>query len=99
MYAIVWEFRARPGQETAFEQVYGPEGAWARLFARGAGFLGTELLGDADERGRYLTIDRWTSRAAFEAFRQRWDEEYRALDGQCAAMRLHETPLGSFTPP
>lgn len=97
MHAIVWEFWAKAGQEAEFERVYGPEGAWARLFARGEGFLGTELLRDADQRGRYLTIDRWTSSAAFDAFRQRWAEEYRALDRQCEALRQRETPLGSFT--
>ena|SRR5687768_6951756 len=99
MHAIVWEFWARTGREAEFERVYGPEGAWARLFARGEGFLGTELLRDVEARGHYLTIDRWTSFADFAAFRQRWAEEYQALDRRCAALRAREAPLGSFAPP
>jgi heme-degrading monooxygenase HmoA len=96
MYVIVWEFRAKAGHEEEFERVYGPEGKWAQLFAHGEGYLGTELLGDVADRGRYVTIDRWTSHAAFEAFRRQWSDEYRALDRRCEALRAEETALGSF---
>jgi heme-degrading monooxygenase HmoA len=99
MHVIVWEFRASAGQEAEFERVYGPEGVWADLFARGDGFIATELLRDTGERGRYLTIDRWTSQAAFEAFRHRWGEAYRALDQRCEGLRERETLLGSFANP
>lgn len=99
MHAIVWEFQVRPEQEAEFERVYGPEGAWARLFAGGEGFLGTELLRDVDDRGRYLTIDRWTSAAAFAAFRDRWADDYRDLDRRCAALTSRETALGAFVAP
>ena len=33
-YVIVWEFHVREGQEREFEDVYGPSGEWAHLFAR-----------------------------------------------------------------
>jgi heme-degrading monooxygenase HmoA len=96
MHVIIWEFRARAGLEEEFERAYGPEGTWARLFAHGDGFIGIELLRDVGERGRYLTIDRWTSQAAFEAFRHRWGDAYRAQDQRCTGLRERETPLGSF---
>ncbi len=35
VHIIVWEFRAKPGYESAFERVYGSEGEWAQL-SRGA---------------------------------------------------------------
>jgi hypothetical protein len=41
MYIILWEFQAAAGSETAFEQVYGPGGPWAQLFARADGYAGT----------------------------------------------------------
>jgi heme-degrading monooxygenase HmoA len=96
MHVIVWEFRATTGREEEFERVYGPDGAWADLFARGDGYLGTELLRDVGERGRYITIDRWTSPAAFATFRDRWASDYRALDRRCEALTSRETPLGNF---
>ena len=99
MHLIVWEFRARAGREEEFERVYGREGERARLFSRGEGYLGTEILCDVDERGRYVTIDRWTSRADFAAFRHRWASGYRELDRRCEALREQETALGSFAYP
>ncbi len=31
MFLILWEFEVKPGEETAFEKVYGPEGQWVEL--------------------------------------------------------------------
>src|SRR5262245_34417168 len=97
MYVIVWEFRVKRGQEEAFRRAYGPDGAWVRLFRRGAGYLTTELLWDEGEAQRCLTLDRWASLAAYEAFRTRWQAEYRALDGASAALTEQEALLGVFS--
>jgi len=94
-HVILWEFRVRPGSEPAFEAAYGPEGDWAVLFRRAPGYLGTELL-RAPEAGRYVTIDRWLSSAAFEAFREVHRADYDDLDRRCAGLTLEETPLGKF---
>lgn len=96
MHAIVWELRASSGHEEEFEHLYGPNGEWVQLFARAAGYIGTELLSDVEERGRYITIDRWISRSAFEAFRNRWLSGYRSLDHRCDVLREREVALGSF---
>lgn len=97
-YLYVWEFRARPGARERFEAAYGPEGEWVRLFRQAAGYLGSELLHDADEPGRYLTIDRWESRAACDAFRERFATAFEALDARCEALTERETKLGDFEP-
>ena len=94
-HVILWEFRVRPGSEPAFEAAYGPEGDWAVLFRRAPGYLGTELL-RAPDAGRYVTIDRWVSSAAFEAFREAHRADYEDLDRRCASLTLEETPLGKF---
>jgi heme-degrading monooxygenase HmoA len=47
--------------------------------------------------GRYVTIDRWESAAAFDAFRRRYAREFEALDRDCEALTTDERPLGSFT--
>jgi heme-degrading monooxygenase HmoA len=97
MHVIIWEFRARAGREEEFERAYGPAGDWARLFERGEGYLGTELHRDGAGGRRYVTIDRWASREAFEAFRARWKKDYDDLDRRCEALTEHEAPIGSFT--
>jgi heme-degrading monooxygenase HmoA len=99
VYVIVWEFRAKAGREPEFKRVYGPDGEWAQLFARGEGYLDTELLADLEAPGRYVTIDRWTSRSAFESFRRRWDGAYRELDRRCEGLTEQENALGVFTVP
>lgn len=83
MYTVVWEFLPAPGQESAFERVYGPSGEWARLFGRARGFLGTECLPHPEAPGWYRTVDRWESEIAYLAFRSRFRGEYAALDSQC----------------
>jgi heme-degrading monooxygenase HmoA len=95
-YIIVWEFRPRQGAEARFEEAYGPQGVWAKLFARGEGFVGTELNRDLKDAGRYITVDLWVSRGAFEAFRAGHQAEYTAIDQQCEALTAEEKPLGTF---
>ena len=51
----------------------------------------------ADPR-RFLTIDHWASREAYQAFRQRYADEYRQVDEQLAPLCARETPLGRLTP-
>lgn len=97
VHVILWEFRVRPGSEPAFEAAYGANGDWARLFRKAPGYLGTELLRAAQE-GRYLTVDRWASRAEFEAFRDAHRQEYGALDARCEELTIAETPMGTFGP-
>jgi heme-degrading monooxygenase HmoA len=96
MYVIVWAFRPQPGQELEFEQAYGPVGRWATLFREAPGYLGTDLLRAVDGSGRYLTVDRWQSQQAQEAFwATRW-AEYEALDHACEALTASEDCLGHY---
>lgn len=96
MFLIVWEFRVHPGREAEFERRYGLEGDWTALFSRSAEYRGSELLRSRETPGRYLTIDRWTSRAAYEAFRAAWQAQYDALDRTCATLTADERILGGF---
>ena len=97
MYVILWRFRPVVGQESAFERAYGPSGEWALLFRRHDGYLGTELLRRTDDESReYLTLDRWASRAAYQAFRASRSEEYRQLDRRLEGLTEEETLVGAF---
>ena len=44
----------------------------------------------------YLTIDRWRSRAAFEAFVRAAGPAYAALDSRGDALTVRERRLGAF---
>jgi heme-degrading monooxygenase HmoA len=95
-YVVVWEFRPRSGLEGRFEELYGPRGPWARLFASGEGFVATELNRDLKDSGRYLTLDFWKSREAYNAFRAKHAAEYAAIDRECEALTAEENSLGAF---
>ena len=95
-YLIIWEFRVRAGMEERFEKVYGPQGDWARFFARDRGFVRTELNHDLKDSQRYVTLDFWLSREAYENFRQQHSSEYGALDQECEEMTENELEVGKF---
>ena len=95
-YVYVWEFRVSPEREQEFVAAYGPSGAWSQLFRRAAGYVETLLLQDQSIAGRFLTIDRWSSQSAHEAFLRQFGAEYKALDLACEALTQHEQNLGSY---
>jgi quinol monooxygenase YgiN len=95
-YMIAWEFRPKPGAEKRFEDAYGSHGIWAAFFKQGEGFIATELNRDLKDAGRYLTLDLWVSKAAYDEFRALHSAEYQAIDAQCEALTEHESELGKF---
>ncbi len=94
-FVRIWAYRAAEGAEAGFAAAYGTEGDWVGLFRRGSGYLGTELLRAPD--GRWLTIDRWRSRADWDAFLAKHRAEYDATDRACAALTAEEWDLGDWT--
>jgi quinol monooxygenase YgiN len=92
----MWEYDVARDHLSEFERVYGPEGEWARLFARAAGFVRTDLYRDRSAPSRFVTIDHWASEAAWQAFRTRSAESYERLDAKCASLTTREARLGVF---
>jgi quinol monooxygenase YgiN len=95
-YVYLWAFEVVDGQREAFVAHYGPDGSWARLFARADGYLGTQLLVDPTQPSRFVTIDQWCSAAHFAAFKARFGAEYAALDAACEPLAASEVSLGSY---
>ena len=95
-FVVMWEFEPRPEAVPGFVRAYGPDGEWIALFRRSPDYLGTELLRDADAPSRYVTIDRWTSREAYERFRAERADQYRAIDERCERLMEHEAFAGAF---
>jgi heme-degrading monooxygenase HmoA len=95
-YLMIWEFRVRAGMEEPFEEAYGPEGRWVQLFRQNEGFIATELTRDWREARRYMTLDFWVSREAYEKFRDASKTEYAAIDRECEELTESEVEVGSF---
>jgi heme-degrading monooxygenase HmoA len=92
--AIVWRYRVAPEARQAFEDAYGPKGAWAQLFGQAFGYVRTELLRGGE--GAYTTLDYWADWLSFEAFEDAFAEDYGRLDAECEALTLGEERVGVF---
>jgi heme-degrading monooxygenase HmoA len=99
MYMIIWEYRVKWGKQSQFEAIYSPAGAWAKLFRKEAGYLGTTFLRDTNDPQRYVTIDRWTSKEDYENFLNQREKEYKALDADCEDLTEQESELGKLNSP
>ncbi len=96
-YVIVWEFRVRRGRAKQFEKAYGPHGEWVRLFRQDPAYIRTELVHDAHDASRYLTLDFWASEEAYQAFRKSHRDQYKIIDARCEPMTDQEQEVGSFS--
>jgi heme-degrading monooxygenase HmoA len=96
VFHVVWAFQVRAGAEAEFERVYGPEGDWARLFAREPGYVRTVLVRDRSSARRYLLTDTWRDRDARLRFRLHFGADYAVLDRACEALMDEERCLGEF---
>lgn len=95
-YAAAWEFMVSASADSEFRRHYGPTGSWAVLFRKDPMYIETLLLKDSAVSGRYITVDRWRSASAYRSFRERYSQEYDALDRDCQKLTLREAELGAF---
>jgi heme-degrading monooxygenase HmoA len=96
VFQILWQFDATEEQAAAFAEAYGPAGAWVRFFEGAEGYLGTELFRRTVSPPCFLTLDRWATRKAYEAFRRERAAEYTALDAACEGLTVGERFLAAW---
>ncbi len=96
MYIIIWAYQVKPEHLPDFTKIYASNGAWAKLFGKSEGYLGTELLLDNANMHRFTTIDRWESMSSYLDFKAKWQTEYAALDAQCEGMTEQEILIGKY---
>jgi heme-degrading monooxygenase HmoA len=94
MIALVFAYETDDGGP--FEDVYGAGGSWAAFFREAPGYVGTELLQDIEQPGRYLVVDRWESRDAYNRFIERHRDEYMRRVDETAFLYRQELRLGTF---
>ena len=109
MYVVIWEYDVRDGCDAAFAALYGDQGEWVALFREFEGYIGTELLRDArqpparetaahgpPQAFRFVTIDRWVSPAAYDAFLTAAKSRYAHIDARGDALASAERCIGRF---
>ena len=99
MFVRVWEYDVPPDRVDSFVAAYGPAGDWARLFARGDGFARTELYRSTESPVRFITVDVWSSQAAWQGFLERWESAYAQLDEALAPLAAGGTLMAEGSIP
>jgi heme-degrading monooxygenase HmoA len=92
----VWSFQPAAGRESAFAAAYSGNGVWAKLFGQAEGFVGTRLLAPEETGGRWLTLDEWESRTAFDRFQATLGDAYKSLDEELEGLTADEQFIGAF---
>jgi heme-degrading monooxygenase HmoA len=96
MIEIVWEFIVKQEAQGQFELVYGPGGAWSKLFGKSPGFRGTTMLHDIDNPRRYLIIDLWDAADQQAQALSEWPEEYARLNADLEDWTESRIKVGAF---
>lgn len=94
MIALVFVYDVH--DTAAFERAYGAEGEWAQFFRQGQGYVGTELLRDLEQPGRFLVVDRWESSEAYNDFVHEHRDEYMRKVDETAYLYDQELRFGTF---
>lgn len=93
MFVRIWDYDVPDESMAAFRVAYGAQGAWAELFRRAPGFLGTELYRDGNRGDRFLTIDRWRNEQNWRSFQAAFRSAYEALDARLDGLAVAERSL------
>jgi heme-degrading monooxygenase HmoA len=95
MFVIIWEYKIKPEYRQTFLNYYKSDGEWVRFFRQDENYLSKLLVLSADEEV-YLTIDRWRTEAAYQAFQQQQQSRYKELDEYCEQLTVEEKLIGKY---
>lgn len=96
MFLALWEFEVKSGCADRFQCAYGPQGEWVRLFRTDPDFIETRLLQDAAAPNKFITLDFWQTRDAYETFKELNHAAYAALDRDFENLTVFENCIGMF---
>ncbi len=95
-FVTLWTYDVKPGKESQFEELYGNSGEWVKLFRKYPDYLKTELHKDLKIPSRYITIDYWKSKEAYEDFRKSEIKTFNEIDKAGEEFTESEIKIGEF---
>lgn len=95
-YTVIWKYVVQDSTRRTFEQEYGTNGTWYKLFSKSPNYRGSVLHRSDEHPDTYILIDKWTSKEAYEAFKKSNAEVYGSLSKKFEGLYTEETKIGGF---
>ena len=96
MYVYIWEYFVNSEFITDFKLFYNSTGVWVQFFKSSPNYIRTELIVDAKNELRFLTIDYWHSKSEFDIFFAENENKYKEIDLKCNSFTSNEIKIGEF---
>lgn len=96
MFIVIWKYEVSKIFKKDFEELYGQNGKWVKLFQTSKGYLETQLIKDVSESNQYVTIDKWVSQSKYEKFLTENKEQFEIIDAEGENFTTSETKIGWF---
>jgi len=96
MFVAIWKFEVNINLRKEFEELYGQNGKWVKLFKNNDGYIETQLIQDISEPKSYMTIDYWKSQSFYEKFLEKNKVQFERIDKEGQGLTTLETKIGWF---
>jgi len=96
MFVAVWKYEVKEESIKKFEDLYGQEGKWVKLFNENAGYLVTEFIKNIYQPYVYITIDKWESRYHYQNYLDKNENKIMEIDAEGEDLTLNEDKIGWF---
>lgn len=94
MYCLVWKYEVT-SEHAKFEEEYGRNGSWFKLFEACEDYLGHELMKSEDGK-TYLIVSKWMSQADYQDFIDQNKAQYDELNAKDEGLYDSKTSMGAF---
>ena len=96
MYTILWKYRVQPKNQELFEQEYGANGAWSKLFCTSQNYSKSILSKSDDSKDTYILMDIWIDKNSYERFIEESKSSYENLSLKFENLYETEEKMGSY---
>lgn len=96
MYSVIWKYKIKPDCREAFENEYGSDGSWFKLFSESADYKGSFLHKSDDDADSYILTDTWITQESYEIFKKNNESVYNELSSRFECLYDSEEKIGAF---
>ncbi|KKP42409.1 MAG: hypothetical protein UR31_C0015G0009 [Parcubacteria group bacterium GW2011_GWA2_33_14] len=96
MFLVIWKFEINEKLQKEFEELYGQNGKWVKLFKNDNSYIKTELIKDISQPNIYVTIDHWKSKSIYEKFLKESKVQFEIIDQEGEGLTKSEIKIGWF---